>query len=104
LAQADPELRREVESLLAQDSSSDKILDHPAVEWQSESTETVVAVGSQRGAYKIEGVLGTGGMGQVYKARDTRLGRAVALKVVRKRFSARFEREARAISSLNHPH
>jgi serine/threonine protein kinase len=43
-------------------------------------------------------------MGQVYKARDTRLGRAVAIKVSSRQFNARFEREARAISALNHRH
>ena len=52
----------------------------------------------------IEGSLGKGGMGQVFRARDTRLGREVAIKVWNARFSDRFEREARAISALNHPH
>jgi len=48
--------------------------------------------------------IGAGGMGEVYKARDTRLGRAVAIKIVNAPFTERFEREARAISALNHPH
>src|SRR4029453_15571942 len=48
--------------------------------------------------------LGEGGMGEVFRAVDTRLGRAVAIKTTREQFSGRFEREARAISSLNHPH
>ena len=48
--------------------------------------------------------LGSGGMGEVYRATDTRLGRTVALKVSKDRFSQRFEREARAVASLNHPH
>jgi serine/threonine protein kinase/Tol biopolymer transport system component len=62
-----------------------------------------VAVGTQLGPYLIEGVLGAGGMGQVYRARDTRLGRPVALKVCKEEFSERFEREARMVASLNHP-
>src|SRR5262245_36772252 len=59
--------------------------------------------GSLLGPYRIEGVLGAGGMGRVYKARDTRLDRDVAIKTSDDRFSERFAREARAISSLNHP-
>jgi serine/threonine protein kinase len=51
----------------------------------------------------VESKLGEGGMGEVFRAVDTRLGRSVALKIVEERFAARFEREARAISSLNHP-
>jgi serine/threonine protein kinase len=54
--------------------------------------------------YRIEGFLGAGGMGEVYRATDTRLGRQVVIKVSAARFSERFEREARAIASLNHPH
>ena len=54
--------------------------------------------------YEIIEKLGEGGMGVVYKARDTRLGRSVAIKVVNAEFTQRFEREARAISALNHPH
>src|SRR6478672_9249673 len=48
--------------------------------------------------------IGAGGMGEVWKARDTRLDRLVALKFSQERFSDRFEREARAIAALNHPH
>ena len=60
--------------------------------------------GTQLGPYTIEAPLGAGGMGQVYKARDTRLGRQVAIKILAEQFGDRFEREARAISALNHPH
>ncbi|HUK18477.1 MAG TPA: serine/threonine-protein kinase [Bryobacteraceae bacterium] len=56
------------------------------------------------GPYQIGALLGVGGMGQVLRARDTRLGRTVAVKVSQARFHGRFEREARAISALNHPH
>ena len=60
--------------------------------------------GAQLGPYRIEAPLGAGGMGQVFRARDTRLGRAVALKLVRTESAAsRFFREARAASALNHP-
>ena len=60
--------------------------------------------GTRFGPYEIVELLGAGGMGEVYLARDTRLDRSVALKVSAERFSDRFEREARVISSLNHPH
>ena len=69
-----------------------------------------LAVGTRIGPYEILGVLGAGGMGEVYRARDTRLERTVAVKVLPNHLSSnpelkqRFEREARAISSLNHPH
>jgi len=69
-----------------------------------------VSIGTRFGPYEMAASLGAGGMGEVYKARDTRLGRTVALKVLPEHLSAkpqlrkRFEREARAISSLNHPH
>ena len=66
--------------------------------------------GTQLGPYRVEGLLGEGGMGQVYRGVDTRLGRSVAIKVLPPRLAShpglreRFEREARAISSLSHPH
>jgi eukaryotic-like serine/threonine-protein kinase len=66
--------------------------------------------GSQLGPYEIVGAIGAGGMGQVYRARDTRLGRTVAIKVLSSEISNhtelrdRFEREAQTISNLNHPH
>ena len=56
------------------------------------------------GPYEIISPIGSGGMAEVFKARDTRLDRTVAIKVLHGRFSERFEREARAISALNHPH
>ncbi len=60
--------------------------------------------GTRLGPYEIVATLGSGGMGAVYRARDSRLGRDVAIKVSAERFSDRFEREARAIAALNHPH
>ena len=59
--------------------------------------------GTLVGFYRIEAPLGAGGMGQVFRAVDTRLGRPVAIKFSHEKFSDRFEREARAISALNHP-
>jgi serine/threonine protein kinase len=69
-----------------------------------------LSIGTRLGPYEILAPLGAGGMGEVYRARDTRLGRDVAVKVLPQHLTAnpevrtRFEREARTISSLNHPH
>ena len=63
-----------------------------------------LSAGDKLGPYEILAPIGAGGMGEVYKARDTRLDRIVALKVSKSEFSERFEREARAISALNHSH
>jgi serine/threonine-protein kinase len=60
--------------------------------------------GTRLGPYEIVAPLGAGGMGEVYKATDTRLGRTVAIKVLRAAHTDRFEQEARAIAALNHPH
>jgi eukaryotic-like serine/threonine-protein kinase len=62
-----------------------------------------LSVGDKLGSYEILASLGAGGMGEVWKAHDTRLGRTVALKVGKADFSERFEREARAVAALNHP-
>jgi Tol biopolymer transport system component len=62
-----------------------------------------LSAGTRLGPYEILAPIGAGGMGEVYKARDTRLGREVAIKVSKEHFSERFEREARAVASLNHP-
>jgi serine/threonine protein kinase len=59
--------------------------------------------GERLGPYEIVAPLAAGGMGEVYEARDTRLGRAVAIKISQAAFSERFEREARTVSALNHP-
>src|SRR5690242_17765094 len=69
-----------------------------------------LASGTKFGPYEIQSPLGAGGMGEVYRARDTRLGRDVAIKILPKEMSSdpvrkqRFEREAKTISNLNHPH
>ena len=79
-------------------------------EHADDATVTQWGIGTRLGPYLIEELLGVGGMGEVYRARDTRLGRIVAIKVVRSQwagrgdFHQRLEREARAISVLNHPH
>ena len=106
LARADPELRREVESLLSQ-QSGDVFLDWPAIQAAAQLPEDSIVTGLVTGAclgpYRIETKVGEGGMGQVFRAVDTRLGRAVAIKISAERFSERFEKEARAIAALNHP-
>ena len=62
-----------------------------------------LAPGTQLGPYEILSQLGAGGMGEVYRARDPRLGRDVAIKVSAEKFNERFEREAKVVASLNHP-
>ena len=96
-----PDLRQEVERLLAQDGDG-KILDQPIADFFETSMQPEIGIGSRLGPYRVDALLGAGGMGQVYRGSDTRLNRAVAIKVVSERFSDRFEREARSISSLNH--
>jgi eukaryotic-like serine/threonine-protein kinase len=59
--------------------------------------------GDKLGRYEILAPIGAGGMGEVYKARDARLGRIVAIKTSKAEFSERFESEARAVAALNHP-
>jgi Tol biopolymer transport system component len=104
LADADPELRREVERLLAQDSESgSKLLDKRAEDLIANPIRTPITAGTRLGPYQIEGLLGQGGMGQIFRATDTRLGRAVAIKISNERFSEHFENESRAIAALNHP-
>jgi len=108
----DAELRREVESLLAYDQQAQQFIDRPAMQMAAEklAIEPPSLVGQKLGRYQVQILLGSGGMGDVYRARDTRLNRIVAIKVLprhlleRSDLRQRFEREARAVASLNHPH
>jgi serine/threonine protein kinase len=101
----DADLRREVDSLLIRDALPGSPIDRPAWAGAEGLLEVLVEVsaGTQLGPYKIIGKIGEGGMGQVYQAHDSRLGRSVAVKVANASFSERFEREARTIAALNHP-
>jgi serine/threonine protein kinase len=111
----DEALRQEVESLLRYESAGGQFLERPAVEEvarlvSSHPEPDVDLAGRRLGVYQIEERIGAGGMGEVYRARDTRLGRDVAIKVLPRALTrsadrrARFEREARVLASLNHPH
>lgn len=103
LASVDPELRSSLEAIFAQQGSA---LEHPA--WEDRASllqaATLTVAGTQLGPYKINQLIGSGGMGEVFSAVDTRLGRSVAIKTCRQEFGERFQREARTIASLNHPH
>lgn len=106
LARSDPEIRRAVEILLAQGGSGATVLDRPAWEWAAnllDSPTAQIESGALLGPYRVESRIGAGGMGQVYRATDSRLNRSVAIKFLSAQFSDRFEREAKAIAALNHP-
>jgi serine/threonine protein kinase len=102
----DAELRREVASLLDARSAGDDLLERPAIRYAAQPLQP----GAQLGQYRVGQRIGAGGMGEVYCATDTRLRRAVALKVLPAVYAsdpqwlARFQREARVLASLNHPH
>jgi Tol biopolymer transport system component len=101
----DSGLRREVTSLLAHHSA-----DNRSGSWAAAAAAQLVnssnslQPGQSLGPYRIESFVAAGGMGEVYRATDTRLSRAVAIKVCAGRFSDRFAQEANVIASLNHPH
>jgi len=109
----DEELRREVESLLTAHDRAEKFIESPAMEVAAKAAAAqgkhFSALGRRMGPYRVLSLLGAGGMGEVYLAEDTRLGRRVALKLLPSEFThdperiRRFEREARAASALNHP-
>jgi Tol biopolymer transport system component/predicted Ser/Thr protein kinase len=106
----DEALRREIESLLDADRDAGKFLETPAADILERERDACAEVGRQLGPYRIEALLGAGGMGEVYAAQDKRLDRRVAVKVLPSHFAERpasrqrFEREARAIAALSHPH
>jgi eukaryotic-like serine/threonine-protein kinase len=123
----DEQLQREVQSLLAREKAAARFIESPALEVagklvahqqiaEGESGEQLtcgtgshLAPGTKIGEYEIKSLLGSGGMGEVYRASDSRLGRDVAIKVLPQLFSAdrvrlkRFEQEARAAAALSHP-
>jgi serine/threonine protein kinase/Tol biopolymer transport system component len=107
----DDALREEVESLLASDQRAKSFLEAPAVVRGDNACDQarLMMEGQRLGVYQVQALLGAGGMGEVYRARDTRLERDVAVKFLPHAFTsdperlARFEREARMLAALNHP-
>jgi serine/threonine-protein kinase len=106
----DADLRREVESLLAQEHTP-LVVDHGMFTVGAAVLEGILRLepGTALGPYCVEALLGAGGMGEVYRARDTKLNRLIALKVLPESLTgdpdrlARFTREAHVLASLNHP-
>jgi serine/threonine protein kinase len=102
----DTALRRQVELLLAKEAQAGSFLETPAI---GTSTSVRSLLGRQLGPYRIDSPLGAGGMGEVYRAHDSKLGRDVAIKTLPAEFArdpqrlARLRREARTLASLNHP-
>jgi serine/threonine-protein kinase len=111
----DDNLRHEIDALLAHDPSADRFLARPAFESEAVYLANAAAsarrdlVGRRLGTYDIVSLIGSGGMGTVYRARDTKLNRDVAIKLLPNEFAAdgerlaRFTREAHVLASLNHP-
>jgi eukaryotic-like serine/threonine-protein kinase len=106
----DAELRRQVDTLLSQDEQAGSFLEKPAFADASVTPNARGSlVGRQLGQYRILSSLGAGGMGEVYRAHDGKLGRDVAIKTLPPEFArdperiARFNREAKLLASLNHP-
>ena len=111
--EGDEGLRREVESLLGYEGATDPWIERPAAALAAPMLDNSASpswlTGRQIGPYTIVSLLDSGGMGEVYRARDTKLGRDVAIKILPPEFTAdpdrraRFAREARLLASLNHP-
>src|SRR5215471_13227409 len=108
----DEELRRAVERLIVADKRVENFIESPAFETSPElliSDEAGALIGESIGHYLIERLIGVGGMGEVYLARDVQLGRKAALKLLPEHLTAdeaqlnRFKTEARSASALNHP-
>src|SRR5947207_11096875 len=107
----DPDLRQEVESLLASEKSAEAFFSSKGMKEKAKrlgGKPSQSLVGRTLDNYQVLSLLGVGGMGEVYRARDTKLGREVAIKVLPAGFASgsdrlRLEREARAVSALNHP-
>jgi serine/threonine protein kinase len=108
----DPDLRREVESLLAYDPNADALVEVPTLDLVARaigSDGRKSLAGATIGIFKVHELIGKGGMGEVYRARDTKLNRDVAIKVLPESVVqdaeriARFKREAQVLASLNHP-
>ena len=106
------EVRLEVESLLAHERTGEQLLESPALEVAAKmmaDENPVLMTGQTLGHYQVSAFLGKGGMGEVYRANDLKLGREVAIKVLPQDFAenadrgARFQREAKLLASLNHP-
>jgi len=100
----DTELQHEVISLLANHDQGSEFKSWAAgAAAQLIAGRTSLQPGQRLGPYEVVALIGAGGMGEVYRARDSRLKRDVAIKICAVQFSERFEREARVIASLNHP-
>jgi hypothetical protein len=105
----DESLRAEVEALLAYDAQSAGFIDRPALAQNAEASPAHSWVGQRLGHCQLLALLGQGGMGEVWLAEDTQLGRQVAVKLLPAAFTTdagrvrRFRQEARAASALNHP-
>ena len=109
----DPGLQAAVQLLLDQPNPPTGFLEAPAAEIFARllsQPDASTLSGRRLGVFELQELLGVGGMGEVYRARDTRLGRDVAIKILPRAFGdhparlARLEREARVLASLNHPH
>jgi eukaryotic-like serine/threonine-protein kinase len=108
----DEALRRDVESLLNESVSEDGFLAGPALVAAAQIASDLAPAamsGRSLGGYELQALVGAGGMGEVYRARDAKLGRDVAIKILPRAFTndpdrlARFEREARMLAALHHP-
>jgi eukaryotic-like serine/threonine-protein kinase len=113
LCAGDDSLRQEVESLLEHENAAGSFLETPAfagLDVTGHLASERVLVGRRFGSYTVLAPIGSGGMGEVYRARDGRLGRQVAIKLLPSHLAsdpdrrARLEREARMLAALNHPH
>jgi serine/threonine protein kinase/Tol biopolymer transport system component len=105
----DTDLRRRVELLLEKEEEAGSFLETPALRTAVTPTANAALLGRELGPYRIVSSLGAGGMGEVYRAHDSKLGRDVAIKTLLNAFArdperlARLRREARTLASLNHP-